>query len=156
MGVVEVLELGQVSTGNAATLLAPLLIDKSSQARVAGTAYGKLCSIGEHRDVALLGERLDFGDALEIDDVGPVDAHESGGIESGFQARNCLLLQVLFAVGCQSHVIILSLGVIELGDGNDEYARAVADRDAVKILRWRTGGCGQVCRGRRSFRELAC
>src|SRR5580693_133083 len=147
MGVVEVLELGQVSTGNAATLLAPLLIDKSSQARVPGTTYGKLCSIGEHRDVAVLGVRLDFDDALEIDDVGPVDAHESGGIKGGFQARNRLLLQVLFAIGRESHVIVLSFGVIELGDGNYEHARTVADRDAVKILRRRTGGCGQVCRG---------
>ena len=90
---------------------------------------------------------------LEIYDVGAVDADEAFGVEAGFEADDGLLLQVLFAFAGQGHVVVLRFGVVELSDGNQSDARAVAHDDAVEELFGRASGCGEVGGGRHFFAD---
>ena len=55
-----------------------------------------------------------------------------------------MLFQVLLAFGAEGDVIVLRLGVIELGNGNNEDACAIAHWNAIEILSWRTSGGGEV------------
>src|SRR5579863_2220875 len=92
----------------AATVGEELLpVEEGTEAGVAGTAYGELGAVVEHGDVAIFRVGLDSGDAFEIHDVRAVNAHEAGRIENRFEARDGLLLQVLFAFGAERNVIVL-------------------------------------------------
>src|ERR1700735_2708605 len=130
-------------------------VEESAEAGVAGAADGELRAVGEDGDVSVLRVGLDLDDALQVDDVGAVNAEKTRRVERGFQARDGLLLQVLFAFGCKGDVIVLRFHVFEFRDWNDEDARAIAHGDAVEILRRRARGGSQV-RGRHfGMRRLA-
>ena len=124
------------------SVLAGSAVEKFAKAGVSGAADGELCSVVEHRDVAIFAVGLDAGDSFEVDDIGAVDAKESRRVEGGFEAGDGLLFEVLFAFGAEGDVVVLGFRVIELGDGNDENPGAIADGDAIEILGWRAGGGG--------------
>lgn len=54
-----------------------LAVEEGAEAGVTCAAYWELCAICEHGDVAVLPVGFDSGYALQIDDVGAVDAHEA-------------------------------------------------------------------------------
>jgi len=97
--------------------------------------------------VSVLCVRLDFDDALQVNDVGAMDAEKTRGIERGFKAGDSLLLQVLFAFGCKGDVIVLRFHVVEFCDRNDENAGAIAKADALRQPGLREASrCGAICR----------
>src|ERR1700683_4419263 len=51
-----------------------LSVEESAEAGVAGAADGELGAVGEDGDVSVLCVGLDFDDALQVDDVGAMDA----------------------------------------------------------------------------------
>lgn len=118
-----------------------LFIEEFAEAGVSGAADWELRAAVEHGYMAVFAVRLDAGDAFEIDDVRAMNAEEAGRVEGGFEAGNCLLLEVLFTFGAERDVIVLRFSVVELGDCDDEDASPVANRDAIEILRrWTRGG----------------
>jgi hypothetical protein len=121
-----------------------LAIEEFAEAGVTGAADGELCSVVEHRDVAIFAVGLDAGDSFEIDDVGAVDAKESRRVEGGFEAGDGLLFEMLFVFRAEGDVVVLGFGVVELGDGDDENLGAVTDWDAVEMLSWGASGGGEV------------
>src|SRR6202034_2802075 len=130
-------------------------VEKRAKARVAGAADGQLHTAREYRDMRIFSEGLDFDDALEVHDVGAVDAEKARRIERRFEAGNRLLLQVFFAAPDERDIIVLRLGVVEFRHGDDEDAGAVTHRNAVEILRrWPSAG-GKLQGGDRHGRRFA-
>ncbi len=132
-----------------------LAVEEGAEAGVTGAADGEPRAIVEDGDVAILGVGLDAGDAFEIDDVGAMDAQEAGRIERGLEAGDGLLLEMLFAFGNEREVIVLRLGVVEFGNGNDEDAGAIADGNTVEVLRWRTRTRGEFGGLQRQVRRIS-
>ena len=128
------------------------IVEEGFEAGVARAADGEASAVGEDGDAAVFAVRLDAGDALEIHDVGTMNTDEAIGVEAGFEARDSLLLEVFFAFGGEGDVIILGFGEIELGDGNQNDASAVADDEAIEKLFGRASGGGEFMR-RRDFGE---
>ncbi len=68
-----------------------------------------------------------------------MDAHEAGRVEEGFQRGDGLLLEIALALAVERDIVVLGCHVIQLGDGNHVYARAVLDDDAVRAFARRPG-----------------
>src|SRR5947209_6529545 len=70
-----------------------------------------------------------------------MNADEASWVESGFEARDGLLLEPVAAFAAKRDVIVLGFSVIQLADWDHVDARTVLDHDAFEIL---TGGAGSV------------
>ena len=88
------------------------VVEEGFEAGVAGAADGEAGAVGENGEAAVFAVGLDADDAFEIYDVGAMNAHEAGGIEAGFDARNGLLLKMLGSLGGQRDVVILGFDLI--------------------------------------------
>jgi hypothetical protein len=47
-----------------------LLIEQSAQARITSPAGGKACTVGQDNEVIIFAVGFDFGNLLQIDDIG--------------------------------------------------------------------------------------
>src|SRR5215831_18797056 len=142
-------DLKHSSTETMATVYRPsdILAPNGLQARVARAAHGKLRAVVQHHDAAILGVRLDPGDALQVDDIGAVNAGESRRIELPFYARYGLLLQIVFLVAAERDVVVLRFDVIELGDGDDVHFGPVLHYDALQLLPRRAAAANSAAGG---------
>jgi hypothetical protein len=82
-----------------------------------------------------------------------VDAHETCGIQTRFDTRDGLLLQMFLTLTCQCHVIVLGLQVVQLGDGDQRDPRAIFNDQSFEKLLRRTGRSGKFQRRRRFFTD---
>ncbi len=67
-----------------------------------------------------------------------MNADEAGGIEPGFDTGDGLLLEMLYAVSRQRHIVVLRFHVVEFGHRNQGHARAVAYHEPFEKLLWRS------------------
>src|SRR5437899_3905313 len=93
-------------------------IEEGFEAGVAGAADRQARAVGEDRQATILAVRLYTYHTFQINDVRPMDADKIVRIEACFQAGNSLLLEVLFSLTDQGHIVVLSLGVVELANRN--------------------------------------
>src|SRR5229473_5321031 len=92
------------------------LVEEGFEAGVAGAANRQARAVGENGEAAVLAVGLDACDAFEIHDVRAVDADEAVWIQAGFEAGDGLLLEMLFALAGERHVIVLGLGVVKFSN----------------------------------------
>src|SRR5258708_16658936 len=92
--------------------------EEGFEASVAGAAHRQTRAIAENRQPAVLAVRLDARDAFPVHGVSSVDAHEPVRVKASFQAGDGLLLKMLLPLTGKCYVIVLGLGVVELGNGN--------------------------------------
>ncbi len=111
---------------------------------MAGPADRKLRAVAEHRDAAVARVRLDARDSFQVCDIGPVNAHELFGVQLPFDARNGLLLQIIFLFAAQRDVVVLRLNVIQAVDWDDVNLRAVFHHHPLQLLLRRAGGRGKL------------
>src|SRR6266851_4168093 len=131
------------------------LVEKGFEAGVTGAAHRQTRAIAENRQPAVLAVRLDARDAFQVHDVGAVDAHEPVRVKASFQAGDGLLLKMLFPLTGQCYVIVLGLGVVKLGNGNQGDLRAVFhDKAFQELVRW-PGRGGEFVRGRHFLAQAA-
>src|SRR2546427_9489534 len=90
------------------------LVEEGFQAGVAGAADRQARAVGENRQAAVLAIGFDANDALEIHDVRAVDTYETVRVEASFESGDGLLLEMLFALSGERHIIVLSLRIVEL------------------------------------------
>ncbi len=84
--------------GWGASLGIALLIQERAQTRVPRAAHRVLRPIRQDGEMALLAVGLYFYNTLQVHDIGPMDAHEAGGIEARLQAGDGLLLQMFLTL----------------------------------------------------------
>src|SRR6516162_3004829 len=77
-----------------------LFVEEGFQAGIACAADGKAYAVREDCHFAVFAVGLDARDALEVDEVGAVDTHEESRVKRQFEARDCLLFQMLFSFCC--------------------------------------------------------
>src|SRR5215831_5537034 len=75
--------------------------------------------------------RLHFDDAIQIDDVAPMDSDEVGWIEAVLEASSRDSHEVVGGTDMQSNVVALSLQPIHIGDTNDPNAAATLHGESL-------------------------
>src|ERR1700691_6545122 len=105
------------------------VIQQCFQARVARATHRQSRAVAKNRQAAVLPVWFDSDDPFKIDDVGPVNANKSSWIKPGLDAGDSLLLQMLGAVSCQGHVVVLRFHVVQLGDRNQRHPRAIRSEE---------------------------
>src|SRR5205085_11717217 len=105
-----------------------------AQTLVAGAAHRNPRPVLEHDDATVFPVRLDAREALEIDDVAPMHAHETHRIEQRGELAERLLLDPFASRGGDLHVVILRFDVIDALHWHDVDRAAVTKRDALQRL----------------------
>src|SRR5262249_58145456 len=100
----------------------------------------------QDRNVTVLSIRLDLSDSFHIHDAGPVDAEKVLRVQRGFQAGDCLLLQMFFALSGQRNVIVLGFGIVELSDWDDLHTRAIFHHETLSVASLLAGGGSKIGR----------
>src|SRR5437016_13844533 len=88
-------------------ILQVLLPEQGCQPLVSGPAHGQLLAVAQYRDTAVLTVWLHLDHALQVDDIGAVDAYELAGVEARLQTRDGLLVEVRLAPRSQHYVVVL-------------------------------------------------
>src|SRR5690349_24678229 len=106
------------------------------QAFAIGSRHTELGAGSEHRDGVSGEPRLHFDDAIDVDDVAPVDANEGARIELRLDAGRRAANQMTRRADVQAYVIAVGLPPIDVGDANDLEDAIDTNRDAIqRILR---------------------
>src|SRR5205823_1883944 len=128
-----------------------LLPQHRIQPSVSRTADGKAGAVTEYGGMTVLGVQLQFGEAIDIQNVGAMDANKLGWMEYPFDITKCLLLQISFALRAKAHVIVLGFGVIDLRNRDHMNSCAVTNQNALSPGARRTRSNRQVLDRKKLF-----
>src|SRR5262252_4606420 len=77
-------------------------------------------------------ERLQLLHPVDVDDRGPVNAHEAARIQTGFEKVHSLPKQMRAAAHVELHVIVVRFDPIDLRGAHQKNSAGISDRDPLK------------------------
>ena len=83
--------------------------------------------------MAVFCVEFEFGEPVDVEDVGAMNADEPCRIEHRFHVRQSLLLELAFAFRAIAHIVVLSFDVVHLHHGKDVHVSAVADQNTIGL-----------------------